>query len=341
VEWDGLCVALVDSQGCGACAASCGNDAAERGERCDGSDLAGQTCESLGYSGGTLRCAGTCDAFDTGQCGGIGPVCPNNVKEGLEACDTNALGGLDCADFGFASGTLGCKPTCDAFDTAGCVSSGTTSCGNGFVNGVDFFCDADRWGSLGGPACNDFSLGTGTATCTAACIPDLSVCQTGDLCAGEVWYNDGFCQPCELLGGQPDDLDCRALCIGNGFCADRFLAGVWSCKSAGMLDPDCGTCGNGVREGNEYCDGADMGSLTCADFGYSGGTLGGCEPNCIPDFSACIMQGDCCVATLGVQGCSNAAIRDCVCQADAFCCTTEWDSRCVNEVGSLSCGTCP
>jgi hypothetical protein len=29
-----------------------------------------------------------------------------------------------------------------------------------------------------------------------------------------------------------------------------------------------------------------------------------------------------------------------VCQKDAYCCDTEWDSMCVGEVGSMGCGTC-
>lgn len=38
-------------------------------EHCDGGDLGGATCESLGYAGGTLGCGGSC-AFDTTGCNG-------------------------------------------------------------------------------------------------------------------------------------------------------------------------------------------------------------------------------------------------------------------------------
>jgi len=47
--------------------AFCGNGTVEEGEQCDGSDLAGQTCESLGYAGGTLSCNPDC-TFDTSGC---------------------------------------------------------------------------------------------------------------------------------------------------------------------------------------------------------------------------------------------------------------------------------
>lgn len=32
-------------------------------------------------------------------------------------------------------------------------------------------------------------------------------------------------------------------------------------------------CGNGIREITEFCDGTDLAGLTCADFGFTGGTL--------------------------------------------------------------------
>ena len=33
------------------------------------------------------------------------------------------------------------------------------------------------------------------------------------------------------------------------------------------------TCGDDVAEGDEECDGTDLGGLTCEDFGFNGGTL--------------------------------------------------------------------
>jgi hypothetical protein len=45
----------------------CGNDVAEPTEQCDGSDLAGQTCVSLGYAGEPLGCNFDC-TFATSSC---------------------------------------------------------------------------------------------------------------------------------------------------------------------------------------------------------------------------------------------------------------------------------
>lgn len=46
----------------------CGNGYLESGEVCDGADLGGLTCQSEGFSGGTLACAPTCGALDTTGC---------------------------------------------------------------------------------------------------------------------------------------------------------------------------------------------------------------------------------------------------------------------------------
>lgn len=46
---------------------TCGDGARQGTEACDGSDLAGETCATLGYTGGTLGCQVRCD-FDTSGC---------------------------------------------------------------------------------------------------------------------------------------------------------------------------------------------------------------------------------------------------------------------------------
>ena len=55
----------------------CGSGIAEGLEACDGADLRGATCASLGHAPGTLACAATCDAFELGGC--TGPFAPANT----------------------------------------------------------------------------------------------------------------------------------------------------------------------------------------------------------------------------------------------------------------------
>lgn len=48
--------------------ALCGNGLTDLGEVCDGLDLNGNSCLTLGYSGGTLACAPGCQDFDVSGC---------------------------------------------------------------------------------------------------------------------------------------------------------------------------------------------------------------------------------------------------------------------------------
>lgn len=57
--------------------AVCGNGIVEGSEQCDGSNLLGKSCQSLGFSGGTLSC--TSCSFNTAACVGVSTVPPQPV----------------------------------------------------------------------------------------------------------------------------------------------------------------------------------------------------------------------------------------------------------------------
>ncbi len=56
-------------------------------------------------------------------------------------------------------------------------------------------------------------------------------------------------------------------------------------------DSGAGTCGNGVLEGTEECDGNNLGGATCEGLGYSGGELA-CGTDCVLDKDLC-EEGQC------------------------------------------------
>jgi cysteine-rich repeat protein len=84
------------------CRPICGNNMIHGGEECDGSNLAGATCVSRGYSSGTLRC--TACAYDETAC--VLTSCGNGVVDPTEECDDGNTTRFD-----------GCDPTC-AVDTS-------------------------------------------------------------------------------------------------------------------------------------------------------------------------------------------------------------------------------
>lgn len=71
----------------------CGNGTIDASEQCDGSNLAGQTCQSLGYSSGSLLCNPNCQ-FDTNAC-----LTGSSYRVFLTQTDYNGdLGGISGAD---------------------------------------------------------------------------------------------------------------------------------------------------------------------------------------------------------------------------------------------------
>ena len=88
------------------------------GEQCDGTDLGGEDCSSLGFAGGSLGCDGSC-RLDASGCAAP-DSCGDGVVDAPEQCDGAALGGATCAGLGYAGGSLACTTGC-AFERGGCT----------------------------------------------------------------------------------------------------------------------------------------------------------------------------------------------------------------------------
>ena len=79
--------------------ADCGNGVVEWPEQCDGGDLGGDTCKTLGFKRGSLSCAADC-TLDTSQCkggggGGGGGTCAQyneSCRKDTDCCDGFCLG---------------------------------------------------------------------------------------------------------------------------------------------------------------------------------------------------------------------------------------------------------
>lgn len=112
----------LDTSGCSA-PPICGDDLRNQPfEICDGTDLAGQTCQSQGFAVGTLACAADCLSFDVSGCVAT-PSCGDGViNQPSESCDLSDLGGVTCEGLGLGGGQLACNTDC-AFDTSDCDSA--------------------------------------------------------------------------------------------------------------------------------------------------------------------------------------------------------------------------
>jgi hypothetical protein len=110
----------------------CGNGIREIGEACDGGDLGGFGCASLGYHGGTLACQSTCQ-FDTSGCAGT-PECGDGKMDLGEECDDGKANSdtrpdacrMNCKLPFCGDGVLDISEECENVDTGGetCESEG-------------------------------------------------------------------------------------------------------------------------------------------------------------------------------------------------------------------------
>ncbi|MEM6290720.1 MAG: lamin tail domain-containing protein [Myxococcota bacterium] len=135
-------------------AEDCGNEMLDEGEDCEGDDLAGATCESLGFLSGDLACAKNC-SFDTSAC----VSCGDDAVDVGEVCDGADLNGADCTSIGmgFTGGALACAADCAAYDTMGCTDFAAPMTGEVIISEImsnpDVIPDADgEWFELHNPS---------------------------------------------------------------------------------------------------------------------------------------------------------------------------------------------
>jgi len=254
--------------------ASCGDQLIHEGvETCDSDNIGRQSCEDLGFSGGVLLCAADCMDYDTSNC----YACGDGALDPGEQCDGAMLDGETCLTQEFDDGTLACSELC-TFDTSGCVSF---ACGNGLIDGSDV-CDGD---DLGGATCMSEGFDGGTLTCSAGCTFDADGCYA----CGDGAVNPG--EECD--GAQLGGATCDALAMGG----QTASGGTPACNGSCMLtEGTCTFCGDGMREGTELCDGAQLGGATCQMFAMPGDTASGgtpaCNAICMPTVGTCTFCGD-------------------------------------------------
>ena len=183
--------------------------------------------------------------------------------------------------------TTGPTPTTEPPDTSGPGTSDTTAmsgvCGDGNVDPGEA-CDGE---SLVGSTCMTEGFQAGTLVCSPECELFTGGCYS---------CGDGIVDEAEACDGSNfNDKSCQSLGYGGG-----NLQCAQDCKSidTGGCTP-LATCGNGVMEGGELCDGAQLGGQTCMGLGYDVGPLA-CTGSCTFDASMCEIldcagQGEICI----------------------------------------------
>lgn len=147
-------------------------------------------------------------------------------------------------------------------------------CGNGTFEGEEE-CEA---GQLGDATCGSLGLGAGNLNCSDTCRYDTSGCDT---CGDDEIQGGEECDGSDLGGNT-----CESLGLGTGSLACTGCSYNSVGCSAGEEDSTPETCGDGVRQEGELCDGSDHGGATCESLGYTGGFLG-CQVRCIFNTGGC------------------------------------------------------
>jgi hypothetical protein len=155
------------------------------------------------------------------------------------------------------------------------------------------------------------------------CLLDISACTST--------CGDGVKSPTEACDGTAfgDDVTCQGL---------GFSGGTLKCTSACQLDTSsCTVCGDGVVNGFEKCEGANLAGQTCVSLGYAGGVLS-CTSACQLNKSGCYKCGD--RKKNGGDQCDGSDMGGATCQSLGFgggslACT----SSCTFELaGCYKCG---
>lgn len=238
--------------------------------------------------------------YELDNCDPLGIVCVGDI---------NGDGLVDTQDLGILLGDFGCVG-------AGCA---------GDINN-DGIVDTQDLGLLLG----DFGCESTVDPDPACGDPD-----TGDCCEanGTPFCNDAAC--------------CEAICAVDPFCCETN----WDQLCADQAIADCGICDvTPVTDccepnGTPGCNDPACESLICAADPFCCDTEWDqiCADAAITNCKVCDgtpppPPSDCCSAN-GTPGCDDPDCQTLICNADPFCCDTEWDGLCADAAND-NCAVC-
>jgi hypothetical protein len=211
----------------------CGDGVMDPGEQCDGEDLGGVTCVSLGLAGGELSCALNCSELDTSGC---------ELRPSGEACTEDAqCAGVLCwteGATGYPSGH--CTAVCTTPDDCGagetCVVPPADVSG-----GCVPMCEEGQ-SCRPGYACFDY-YGTGTGVCWPHCLENED-CPFVGICNRWTGRCEELSASAAANGAQcSDSSDCLGeFClappgVSSGYCASPCAQSDGSCPGLDVCVP--------------------------------------------------------------------------------------------------------
>ncbi len=218
------------------------------GEQCEGTELGGKCCQSLGYHGGNLICRNDC-TFDLSDCIATGSCGDGIIQEEFgEQCEGTNLNRVSCEELGHHGGTLACDLNCH-FDTGACLRFG-----DGILQPEHGeTCDGNDTGEH---TCVTLGLYPGVLTCNQDCSTlDTGGC--GGFCGDGIVQGDfgETCEPsvhipysCGTVGQGIGRVNCTVSCgLDTEGCALAVSVAGGASFSCAVID-----------DGQVYCWGANQ-----------------------------------------------------------------------------------
>lgn len=296
---------------------TCGDGIIQAGESCDGSNLNGSNCSLQGFTGGTLSCNSDCLSFNTSSCNNtivfpLTPILDNFTRANgtlgpnwtsvwddaavrivsNAAATTIATGAFESSGWYWNLNTFG--PDAEVYATMSTVGTDniyrlylrlSPATGNGYL------ITANKFTSQIGLYRSDGGIYTQLGSLISQTIfngDSFGASIVGDTLTA--YYKPSAASSWSNIGSRTDSTYSSAGAVGaywysfnTGATLDNF--------GGGSLNPI--TCGNGIKEGSEVCDGTDLGGQTCISNGFASGTLS-CNSNCASlNTSSCTSASTC------------------------------------------------
>ncbi len=284
----------------------CGNGIINAGEQCDDGQnppQSGDGCNGICQINSGWSCEGEpseCTQIPLGE-----RACGNGVIDNGEICDGNIV---SCISGGIR-GTQECSNNCLGWNACSTLNV----CGDGILNNDE---ECDDANTLNNDGCSGICKTEEGYFCDTN-TESRSICQInqdgGSVCGNNV---KEFGEYCDNGPESPSrERSCNYMgVIGIETCSD-------DCLSFGICS-SYGECGDGTKNVNEECDGADLGSETCSRNGYRGGELL-CNFDCTLNFEGC---------TSIISECGNGIKEgDEICDGDIITCGQDKSIQCLED----------